>query len=353
MGPECEMRPFPPRKALEMERTRSKRARTLQISELVLIPWARSTHWAQFIRPHYFQRGRGVIISGCSTAAPKQTPLPIRTAVMKTFDCFTAATTGEAPSGAGCCESTPGFRVRRFKRETKQRSGAGGKQAPQPALAIKAAVFINSPDVVCAAHTRGSAANSPREAKPRADPQRRVTPRPRTARSAASSAGRWGGGGGKDGGRRAVPRTAHFRPLPNFLLRPPTPAPRIHFDFGASYEPLTSAPPTATVIIRDVSPARRILAHRTAPRSPHAQSPRAPHTPRPRRPRRQQAGRRGATRARYLAASPCSASASFPLKRRGRGEGAGLGSAAPQRPRCRGKRAPPRHMAAAPWAPLN
>jgi len=100
MGPECEMRPFPPRKALEMERTRSKRARTLQISELVLIPWARSTHWAQFIRPHYFQRGRGVIISGCSTAAPKQTPLQIRAAVMKTFDCFIPATTGEAARAA-------------------------------------------------------------------------------------------------------------------------------------------------------------------------------------------------------------------------------------------------------------
>lgn len=226
MGPECEMRPFPPRKALEMERTRSKRARTLQISELVLIPWARSTHWAQFIRPHYFQRGRGVIISGCSTAAPKQTPLPIRTAVMKTFDCFTAATTGEAPSGAGCCESTPGFRVRRFKRETKQRSGAGGKQAPQPALAIKAAVFINSPDVVCAAHTRGSAANSPREAKPRADPQRRVTPRPRTARSAASSAGRWGGGGRE--GRRAEGRAPHRALSAASQLPAPAPHPRPH-----------------------------------------------------------------------------------------------------------------------------
>lgn len=76
MGPECKMRPFPPRKALEMERTHRKRTHTPQISEPVSIPWAKSTRWAQFIRPHYFQRGRGSDYLELLRRSPKANTAP-------------------------------------------------------------------------------------------------------------------------------------------------------------------------------------------------------------------------------------------------------------------------------------
>lgn len=210
-----------------------------------------------------------MIISSCSAAAPKQTPLQIRTAVMKTFDCFIPATTGEAARTAATQRLEFGV-LRR-----KQSSGAGGKQAPQPAFATKAAVFINSP-TSCAA--RRHAADSPSEKRNPGRPRSAASPRGRAPPGAPAAARADGGAGRGAAGRavqcRAALRTAHFRPLPNFLLR--SPAPRVHSNFGASnrngnanrFQPRSLAVRT---------PRRRLPAPRThKARGPLVPPPRAP-----------------------------------------------------------------------------